>query len=414
MSKRIVIVGAGMAGVKLAQELCALKTDAQITLISAEARAGYNRIMLSPVLSGEKHIDEIGLTAPDWFKDSGVELVTGCEITQINTNTKVVSNECGDQYNYDTLVLATGSSAFKIPFKGIEGEGVYVFRTFDDVCAMLSRLKAASLSAPDKKGRAVVIGGGLLGLEAAAALNRQGAKVTVIHNAEHLMNTQLNAAAASLLQDHFESNGIEFILGAKTKEILLKDNQVSGVAFEDRGDIEADLVVMAVGVRPNLALAQSLADQSDLQVERGIVVDAQLKTNLPEVYALGECVQFEGQTFGLVAPVYDQAKILARRLCGLEGHFAIKPLATKLKVTGVDLFSGGDIRDLDHYTYATAQNPITGTYKRLSFDGDRLVGAILYGDVADGSWLFDLIENQTDISELRDRMIFGQHYTRAA
>ena len=228
------------------------------------------------------------------------------------------------------------------------------------------------------------------------------------------MNTQLNAAAASLLQDHFESNGIEFILGAKTKEILLKDNQVSGVAFEDRGDIEADLVVMAVGVRPNLALAQSLADQSDLQVERGIVVDAQLKTNLPEVYALGECVQFEGQTFGLVAPVYDQARVLAAHLGGDGGHFAIKPLATKLKVTGVDLFSGGDIRDLDHYTYATAKNPVTGTYKRLSFEGDRLVGAILYGDVADGSWLFDLIENQTDISQLRDRMIFGQHYTQAA
>ena len=143
-------------------------------------------------------------------------------------------------------------------------------------------------------------------------------------------------------------------------------------------------------------------------------MDGGLKTNLPDVYALGECVQFEEQTFGLVAPVYDQAKILARRLCGLEGHFAIKPLATKLKVTGVDLFSGGDIRDLDHYTYATVQNPITGIYKRLSFDGDRLVGAILYGDVADGSWLFDLIENQTDISELRDRMIYGQHYTRAA
>ena len=182
------------------------------------------------------------------------------------------------------------------------------------------------------------------------------------------------------------------------------------MAFEDRGDLDADLVVMAVGVRPNLGLAHD----SDLEVERGIVVDGGLKTNLPDVYALGECVQFEEQTFGLVAPVYDQAKILARRLCGLEGHFAIKPLATKLKVTGVDLFSGGDIRDLDHYTYATAQNPITGTYKRLSFDGDRLVGAILYGDVADGSWLFDLIENQTDISELRDRMIFGQHYTRAA
>ena len=236
----------------------------------------------------------------------------------------------------------------------------------------------------------------------------------MIHNADHLMNTQLNSAAASLLQDHFESNGIKFILGAKTKEILLKDNQVSGLAFEDRGDIEADLVVMAVGVRPNLALAQSLADQSDLQVERGIVVDAQLKTNLPGVYALGECVQFEGQTFGLVAPVYDQARVLAAHLGGDGGHFAIKPLATKLKVTGVDLFSGGDIRDLDHYTYATAQNPVTGTYKRLSFEGNRLVGAILYGDVADGSWLFDLIENQTDISQLRDRMIFGQHYTQAA
>lgn len=410
MSKRIVIVGAGMAGVKLAQELRALKTDAQITLISAEARAGYNRIMLSPVLSGEKHIDEIGLTSSSWFEDSGVKLMTSCEITCINAQAKVVLNDCGDKYAYDTLVLATGSSAFKIPFEGADGEGVYVFRTYDDVCAMLERLKLASERAADKKGRAVVIGGGLLGLEAAAALNRQGAKVTVLHNSPYLMNAQLNEAAAGLLQAHFESNGIEFILGAKTKEILLTNNQVTGVAFEDQSDLDADLVVMAVGVRPNLGLAHD----SDLEVERGIVVDGGLKTNLPDVYALGECVQFEEQTFGLVAPVYDQAKILARRLCGLEGHFAIKPLATKLKVTGVDLFSGGDIRDLDHYTYATVQNPITGIYKRLSFDGDRLVGAILYGDVADGSWLFDLIENQTDISELRDRMIYGQHYTRAA
>ena len=308
----------------------------------------------------------------------------------------------GLEVSYDRLLLATGSSPFIVPVPGAALDGVVGFRDLDDVDLMLAAAR--------RGGHAVVIGGGLLGLEAANGLLRQGMAVTVVHLTDSLMNQQLDPQAALLLKSALEKRGLHILLSVQT-EAILGEGKVRAVRFTDGLELAADLVVMAAGVRPNVALARG----AGLHVERAIVVDDTLQTYDPRVYAVGECVQHRKATFGLVAPIWDQARVCAAHLAGL-GHrrYVQQATATKLKVTGIDLYSAGDIIGLAGSEDLVLRDRHAGVYKRLVLAGNRVTGAVLYGDVADGPWYFDLIQRGTDISSFRDSLLFGPALCEAA
>ena len=393
------VVGAGMAGTRLAQNLIEEGFSGKLCLIGEEPDAGYNRILLSPVLSGEKTFDATLLAAPEWYAKHHVELLTSSKVVAADAAKKQVTLANGQCIQASSLVFATGSTPFVIPLPGHDAKGVFSFRTRLDVELMLERVATTS-------GRVAVIGGGLLGLEAASALARRGAKATVVHNLDYLLQLQLNPHAAHMIQNHLEAMGVEFRLSAQTKCIRVHAGEVCGLEFENQAPLEVDAVIMAVGVRPNVALAKA----AGLSVNRGVVVDAQMRTSHEGVYAIGECTEFEGALFGMVAPVYDHAKVLAAELMGDRGHFAPKALATKLKVTGVDLFSAGDVSDNPSYEVSEYFDPEAQVYRRLSFQNNALVGAILIGDVTDGGFLFELIQQKRDLRAVRDQIVYGQHF----
>jgi len=392
----LVVVGNGMAGMRTVEELLALAPDLyDITVFGAEPRVNYNRIMLSPVLAGEKTFDEILLHPRSWYEEQGITLHAGDPVVAIDRKRRTVRARSGKEVQYDRLLLATGSQPFIVPVPGSDLPGVVGFRDLDDVDTMLQ-------AARDGK-HAVVIGGGLLGLEAANGLLRQGMDVTVVHLTQSLLNQQLDVDASLLLKSALEGRGLRILLGAQT-EAILGDGKVQGVRFTDGLEVPADLVVMAAGVRPNVALARS----AGLHVERAIVVDDTLQSYDPRVYAVGECVQHRKATFGLVAPIWDQARVCAAHLAGL-GHrrYVQQATATKLKVTGIDLYSAGDIVGGPGTQDLVLRDRRAGIYKRLVLEGNRITGAVLYGDVLDGPWYFDLIQRGADISALRDRLLFG-------
>lgn len=392
----LVVVGNGMAGMRTVEELLALAPDLyDITVFGAEPRVNYNRIMLSPVLAGEKTFDEILLHPRSWYEEHGITLHAGDPVVAIDRKRRTVRARSGKEVQYDRLLLATGSQPFIVPVPGSDLPGVVGFRDLDDVDTMLQ-------AARDGK-HAVVIGGGLLGLEAANGLLRQGMDVTVVHLTQSLLNQQLDVDASLLLKSALEGRGLRILLGAQT-EAILGDGKVQGVRFTDGLEVPADLVVMAAGVRPNVALARS----AGLHVERAIVVDDTLQSYDPRVYAVGECVQHRKATFGLVAPIWDQARVCAAHLAGL-GHrrYVQQATATKLKVTGIDLYSAGDIVGGPGTQDLVLRDRRAGIYKRLVLEGNRITGAVLYGDVLDGPWYFDLIQRGADISALRDRLLFG-------
>lgn len=397
--QKLVIIGAGMATGRMLEHLFEAAPDAyEVTVFNAEPRGNYNRIMLSPVLSGEKSYEEIVTHDDAWYADNRVTCRFGEPVVGIDRAARVVRTET-DEVAYDKLVLGTGSAPFIIPVPGRDLPGVVAYRDLDDTNAMISASEAAGA-------RAVVIGGGLLGLEAAAGLRLRGMEVTVIHLAGHLMERQLDPAAGYLLQKDLESRGITVLTGASTKAILGHD-RAEAVLLEDGTTIGADLVVMAVGIRPETRLATD----TGLEVARGVEVDARMRTSDPAIHAVGECVEFDGQLFGLVAPLYDQAKVLADTLMEREGDgFAARQLSTKLKVTGCDLFSAGDFADGPGREDIVFRDPARGIYKRLVIEDDRLVGAVMYGDTADGNWFFGLIKDGTDISQMRETLIFGPAY----
>ena len=400
---KLVVVGNGMAGMRTVEELLKLDADMyDITVFGAEPRVNYNRIMLSPVLAGEKKLDDIILHSRAWYAGNGIVLHAGDPVVAIDRARRVVRARSGLETAYDRLLLATGSSPFIVPVPGAQLSGVVGFRDFDDVDLMLA--------AAQRGGSAVVIGGGLLGLEAANGLLRQGMNVTVVHLTSSLMNQQLDPAAALLLKSALERRGLRILLGAQT-EAILGDGKVEAVRFADGSEVPADLVVMAAGVRPNVALAVD----AGLHVERAIVVDDTLQTYDPRVYAVGECVQHRKATFGLVAPIWDQARVCAAHLAGL-GHrrYVQQATATKLKVTGIDLYSAGDFSGLEGSEDLVLRDRHAGVYKRLVLQGGRVTGAVLYGDVADGPWYFDLIQRGTDVSSIRDRLLFGPTLCEAA
>ena len=393
MAQKLVIIGAGMASGRMLEELFKLAPDAyDITLFGAEPRGNYNRIMLSPVLAGDKTYDEIITHDADWYSAHGVNCRFGEAVVKIDRKAKCIIS-AGGVTEYDKLVIATGSASFMIPVEGNDLPGVIGFRDLDDVTAMLA-------AAGKPAGKAVIIGGGLLGLEAAAALNAQGMKVTVLHLMGHLMERQLDSAAGYLLQKELESRGIRVICNAHTNAIV-GTNQVEAVLLEDQSAHPADVVVMAAGIRPETRLGI----EAGLHTERGIVVDDAMQTSDPDILALGECVEHKDTVYGLVAPLYDMAKVLARTLIGEAAAFKAPEVSTKLKVTGVDLFSVGDFGD--EHEEIVFRDPGLGIYKRITLNNDRIVGLVMYGDTNDSNWFFDKLKSAEDISDIRGALIYG-------
>ncbi|MGF6408597.1 NAD(P)/FAD-dependent oxidoreductase [Paraburkholderia tuberum] len=394
---RLVVIGNGMAGMRTVEELLKLAPGLyDITVFGAEPYGNYNRILLSPVLAGEKSVDDIILNTRDWYADNGIQLHAGDPVAAIDRRRRIVRSQSGFEVGYDRLLIATGSKPFVVPVPGHELPGVIAFRDIQDVETMLAAARSHR--------HAVVIGGGLLGLEAANGLMRQGMSVTVVHVMDSLMERQLDRSAAALLQQTLERKGLRFLLNANTVEIVGPD-RVTAVRFDNGAEIPADLVVMAVGVRPNIDLAK----QAGLHCERAIVVDDTLQTYDPRVYAVGECVQHRTATFGLVAPIWDQARVCGAHLAG-AGHrrYVQSATATRLKVTGVELYSAGDFTGGPDSEDLVLRDPRRGVYKRLVIEDNRVIGAVLYGDVSEGAWYFELIQNRTDISPLRSQLLFGR------
>jgi len=398
----LVVIGNGMAGIRTVEELLKLAPDKyRITVFGAEPHGNYNRILLSPLLAGEKTLSDIMLNSREWYAQQQITLHTDDPVLSIDRRRRVVRSRAGLEVAYDRLLLATGSKPFIVPVPGHQLPGVMAFRELQDVAAMQAAARTQR--------HAVVIGGGLLGLEAANGLLRQGMEVTVVHNSAHLMDRQLDPAASSLLQSALEARGLRFMLASQT-QALLGETRVRAVRFADGREIPADLVVMAAGVRPQIELAQ----QAGLHCERAIVVDDTLQTYDPRIYAVGECVQHRQTTFGLVAPLWEQARVCAAHLAG-TGHrrYIQQATATKLKVSGVSLYSAGVFSGAADTEDLLLRDARRGIYKRLVVQGNRLIGAVLYGEVSDGPWYFDLIQQARDISPLRDGLLFGQAFCAA-
>jgi nitrite reductase (NADH) large subunit len=397
MKQKLVLIGNGMAGVRTLEELLKLAPDKYaITVFGAEPYGNYNRILLSPVLAGEKTVHDIMINDDDWYAQHGITLFKGVKITSIDRRRKIVRSESGLETPYDRLLLATGSQSRFLPVPGRELEGVIGFRDVHDVEYMLRVSQGHN--------NAVVIGGGLLGLEAANGLAKQGMSVTVVHHSGYLMNRQLDQPAADLLKRAMEDIGIQFRLNTKT-EALLGETRVRALRFADGVEIPADLVVMAVGIAPNVTLARS----AGIYCENGIVVNDTLQTYDPRIYAVGECVQHRQQLFGLVAPVFEQAKVCANHLAEFGiARYEGSIVSTKLKVTGIDLFSAGEFQGGDGAEDLTYQDPARGVYKKLVVKDNKIKGAVLYGDTIDGAWYFQLMRENADISAFREQILFGQ------
>ncbi len=403
MTEKLVIVGNGMAPGRMLEHLFEkARGRYEVTIFNAEPRVNYDRIMLSPVLSGEKDYEEIIIHGDGWYIKNGIILYKGHKVVGIDRDAKTLISDRGVITHYDKLVVATGSVPFILPVPGNNLPGVLTYRDLEDVNAML--LAAQSTAT------AVVIGGGLLGLEAAAGLKARGMDVTVLHLMPTLMERQLDPAAGYLLQKAVEARGIKVITKANTKAFL-GERKVEAVELADGTIIPATLVVMAAGIKPNVGLAK----EAGLEVNRGIVVDAGMHASDPDIFALGECAEVGGQTYGLVAPLYEMARVAAARLAGDESaSFIHNDTPTKLKVTGIELFSLGDFASGDDREEIVLRDACAGVYKRLILKENRIIGTVLFGDTLDGAWFNDLKKREVDISDMRDTLIFGQAYQGGA
>ncbi len=396
---KLVMVGNGMAGVRTLEELIKIAPDIyDITVFGAEPHPNYNRILLSPVLAGEQTVQDIILNDLDWYADNQITLHTSKTITQIDRAKRIVTADDGTTAEYDRLLLATGSNPFLLPVPGKELKGVIGYRDIADTNAMIEAAKT--------KKHAIVIGGGLLGLEAANGLKLRGMDVTVVHLPGWLMERQLDPVAGKMLQKSLEDRGLSFLLEKNTQELIGDEHgQVKAIRFTDGSERPADLVVMAVGIRPNTLLAES----AGLHCNRGIVVNDTMQTFDPRIYAVGECVNHRGIAYGLVAPLFEMAKVCANHLANFGiGRYQGSVTSTKLKVTGIDLFSAGQFMGGEGTEEIVMSDPIGGVYKKLVIKDDKLVGACLYGDTVDGSWYFRLLREGKDIAEIRDSLMFGE------
>ena len=397
----VVIIGAGMAGSKLAFELAHLPgMPFDVTLVGEEAQIGYNRIMLSSVLAKEVSQDDISLVDVGAMTQNGAKIIASDPVVEVNNAAKTVLLSSGLTLHFDALVYATGARSYLPDWARVGAKNVVGFRDWKDVNALLS------LGLGDK---VAVIGGGLLGLEAAVGLAKNGQHPTVIQRSSYILNRQLDERSAHLLQECLQDKGVAFHTGATP--IGLKVDQTTSLVTSietDKGCIEADMVVVATGIAPEVALAKS----SGLDVGKAILVSSDMQTSHPGIFALGECCQFKQHTFGLVAPIWDQLDVLLKTLLGADAEFDVKPIPTKLKVSGVDLYSVGQI-DAEPEQEITFLDRGLNHYRKLVVKDDLLVGAILYGNVADGSWYSQLIQNQTNISEMLELLAFGEAYCQS-
>ena len=398
--QKLVLVGNGMAGVRTLEELLVMAPDLyDITVFGAEPHPNYNRIMLSPVLAGEQTVDDIILNPRQWYEENGITLHTSKKVVAVDRVRRVVRAEDGTEAGYDRLLLCTGSTPFMLPVPGANLEGVIAYRDIADTNTMIETARTHR--------RAVVIGGGLLGLEAANGLSVRGMDVTVVHVNPWLMDRQLDEVAGRLLQKSLEERGLKFRIGAQTEALLGNaEGRVTSIRFKDGTEVETDLVVMAVGIRPNTALAESMR----LLCNRGIVVNDTMQTVTDaRIYSVGECAAHRGIAYGLVAPLFEQGRVAATHLAqsGI-GRYSGSSVSTKLKVTGIDLFSAGDFMGGEGTEEIVLSDPYDAVYKKLVIKDGKLVGACLFGDTVDGSYYFRLLREGLNIEDVRDQLIFGE------
>jgi nitrite reductase (NADH) large subunit len=395
--RRLVVVGNGMAAMRTVEELLRLAGDEyQITVFGAEPRGNYNRILLSPLLAGETDREQIMLHPLEWYRQRGITLHTGDPVVSIDRRSKRVISAAGVVAGYDRLLLAIGSDPVRLKVAGHELQGVFYFRNIDDVDGMLAQAVNAK--------RAVVIGGGLLGLEAASGLAKHGLMVTVVHIRDRVMDKQLDEEAAGLLRRSMESRGIAFCMAARTSAFE-GPGRVAQVRTEDGRVLAADLVVVAAGITPRTELARSCG----LHCDRGILVDDTLQTFDPSIYAVGECVQHRGTTYGLVAPLWEQARVCAAHLAerGVTRYRGSRP-ASQLKVSGIDVFSAGNMVELKGAESIRFADHAAGIYKRLWLRDNRVLAAVLFGDTRSAGYFAELIETQRDVSARRDTLLLGE------
>ncbi|MFB5196080.1 nitrite reductase large subunit NirB [Neobacillus sp. KR4-4] len=393
--QKLVLIGNGMAGVRCMEEILREAPDLyEITIFGAEPHLNYNRIQLSAVLQGSTTFDDITINDRNWYNEQNIELFTGETVLKIDTEKQELLTDKGRRHPYNRLIIATGSMPFLLPVPGKDIEGVVTFRTIEDCQKMMETAKYYH--------KAKVIGGGVLGLEAAKGLLNLGMEVTVVHNGPHLMERQLDETAAKLLQTELEKQGLRFLFEKETKEIC-GSNRVERVSFKDGTEAAADLVVMAAGVRPNIQLAK----ESGIATNRAILVNDYMETNIPNIYAVGECVEHRGMVYGLVKPLYDQGKVLAKRICGLRGKgYEGTVLSTQLKISGVDVFSVGQFSCDDRLQSIVIFDELDGVYKKMVFEKSRMVGAVLFGDTSDRTRLLDMIMKRQDVSDLEKVTLF--------
>ncbi|NIC06151.1 NAD(P)/FAD-dependent oxidoreductase [Billgrantia bachuensis] len=401
-SEHLVIVGNGMAGHRLVEALLARpERPARITVIGAETTPAYNRILLSPLLAGEMEREALTLRDAAWYAEQGIELVLGERVETIDRSARRLATDADRELDYDRLVLATGSHPARPPVPGLELPGVHVFRDLNDADALAR--------AAERGSNAVVIGGGLLGLEAAEGLRKRGMQVSLLQRDDRLMNRQLDLTAARLLEKELRGRGLDIHTAAQLERLEADvDGQVCAALLGDGTRLAADCVVVAIGIVPNTALARS----AGLEVNRGVVVDEWLTTSDPSIHALGECCEFEGQTYGLVEPIWRQVEVLAERLCrpdaeGAQGYTE-KPTATKLKVSGVSLYAFGPTDpEPGGHEVLSYRDPQQGDYRRLLLRDGRLEGAVLYGDTASGPWYFEQALAGRDLTPCRPALLLG-------
>lgn len=407
MREHLVIIGGGMAGVKLAKTLSEQEQHLyDITVISEEANVGYNRIMLSPLLADEISESDMALVDLSAMQQSNVNIIAGTQVTKVKLDSRQLTLSNRQILSFDKLVFATGSRS-RMPESSEQlHENLIGFRDLNDVAKMANLPDNSSI---------VVVGGGLLGLEAAVGLVKRGHRVTVVHRSSHLLNRQLDTQAGALLQAELEAQGVHFILHDGLKELIDEGtNRIKRISLNSGRELDTDCVVMAAGIVPEV----SVAKDAGLEVNKAIVVNEWLETSRQNVFALGECTEYRKQTFGLVAPIWDQVDVLVARLVGshknYRGPFQVKPTPVKLKVSGINLFSVGNLDEFEGGQSLVFKDPSARHYRRLVVKDGKLVGAILFGNVADGGWYFQLIQNNTDITPFSDRLLFGETYCQAS
>src|SRR6266567_1741949 len=395
--EKLIVIGNGMAGIACVEQVLKYEKKFEIVIFGDETHVNYNRILLSSVLGGENSVDDITLNGLEWYRQHGIQLKLGVRITDVNPDEKTVRGDDGSVTAYDKLLIATGSSPLIPSIEGVQKKGVFVFRNLDDTRAMLERARPGI--------KAVVIGGGLLGLEAARGLQVQGCEVTVVHLMETLMERQLDPTGGGYLAAKMNQMGITVLLGLSTTAIL-GNGKVEGVQFKGGGSIPADLVVIAAGIRPNVGLGH----EAGLEVKRGIVVNDYMETSHPDIFAVGECVQHNGICYGLVAPLIEQGKVVAATITGNKGpKYQGSVLAAKLKIMGVDVFSAGEINDkLDGSEVIRYEDPSLGIYKKLTLKSNKLSGVILVGETNDSHNYMEWMRSQVDLSAMRRQLLFPE------